>query len=259
MLPRTRREEHLEARPVNEIPSRIRHAPAFRRLDPDDLLDLVRASEVRVFSPGETLAREGAAPTQVFLLLSGQVSIRRGDTTGRDYVLALRESGDWIGEIGIVRGSTHSATAVAETPTRALAVPRQRFVRAVLTSPEAAADLLEALADRQVESDYARLKRIEMDEETDRKRNGPSTLPAEFWNEPGGRQSFHEATRIFQARLIQQTLEDVDGNVSEAARRLGIARSYVYKLLSALQVPRRPRTGIGEPSPIAPLDLRSRQ
>lgn len=45
------------------------------------------------------------------------------------------------------------------------------------------------------------------------------------------RGSFHEATRGFQKELLRRTLEDTGGNVTEAARRLKIARSHVHRLI----------------------------
>jgi len=241
---------------LSEIPFRIRNASALRRLAAGDLLDLTNGCSLRSFSPGEIMVREGGSPTEVFLLLSGQVSIRRSDATGRDYVVALRESGDWIGELGIVRRAAHSATVVAETATRALAIPKEAFLRVVLASPAAAGDLLEIVSNRLVESVDVRLRQLEPREDGDRVAEDQD-LPA-----PGHRirvgqhRSFQEATRVFQAQLIQQTLDDVDGNVSEAARRLRIARSYIYKLLSSLQVSRQTRGRPGEAPPSDPVDRR---
>jgi DNA-binding NtrC family response regulator len=62
----------------------------------------------------------------------------------------------------------------------------------------------------------------------------------------GEHRSVHEATRIFQARLARQTLEEAGGNASEAARRLGIARSYLYKLLGSSGVSLRARVEPGD-------------
>jgi len=45
--------------------------------------------------------------------------------------------------------------------------------------------------------------------------------------------TFQEATRRFQAELLRATLEEMDWNVVETARRLDMARSYLYKLLRA--------------------------
>ncbi len=56
----------------------------------------------------------------------------------------------------------------------------------------------------------------------------------------GGELTFQEATRRFQRELVQKTLEDVDWNVRAAAKRLDIARSYMYKLIGSLGPFHRP-------------------
>jgi len=51
--------------------------------------------------------------------------------------------------------------------------------------------------------------------------------------------TFQEATRHFQADLIRETLAETDWNVSEAARRLDLARSHLYKLVRAFGLERK--------------------
>ena len=43
--------------------------------------------------------------------------------------------------------------------------------------------------------------------------------------------TFQEATHRFQGELLREALESADWNVSEAARRLDLARSHVYNLV----------------------------
>ncbi len=50
--------------------------------------------------------------------------------------------------------------------------------------------------------------------------------------------TFQEATRRFQAELLRRCLEETGWNVSETARRLDVARSHVYKLISAFGIGR---------------------
>jgi len=45
--------------------------------------------------------------------------------------------------------------------------------------------------------------------------------------------TFQEATRRFQEQLLRSCLEETGWNVSETARRLDVARSHVYKLITA--------------------------
>jgi Nif-specific regulatory protein len=51
--------------------------------------------------------------------------------------------------------------------------------------------------------------------------------------EPEGPLTWQEATRRFQRRLLDETLAQCNGNVSEAARRLELARSHMHELLRA--------------------------
>ena len=53
----------------------------------------------------------------------------------------------------------------------------------------------------------------------------PPTEPTEDW---------HQATRAFQRSLLADALARSGGSVSDAARRLGIARSHAYELIRAL-------------------------
>ncbi|MBI5516617.1 MAG: sigma-54-dependent Fis family transcriptional regulator [Deltaproteobacteria bacterium] len=50
---------------------------------------------------------------------------------------------------------------------------------------------------------------------------------------PEGNLSWQEATRRFHKRLLEETLASTQGNVSEAARRLDLARTHLHELLKA--------------------------
>ncbi len=50
--------------------------------------------------------------------------------------------------------------------------------------------------------------------------------------------TFQQATREFQVRFLREALEEAGWNVSEVARRLDVARSYLYKLINAFGLER---------------------
>jgi Nif-specific regulatory protein len=62
--------------------------------------------------------------------------------------------------------------------------------------------------------------------------------PASQRPDEGEASTFQEATRRFQAGLLRRCLEETSWNVSETARRLDVARSHVYKLISAFGLER---------------------
>ncbi len=50
------------------------------------------------------------------------------------------------------------------------------------------------------------------------------------------RVTLHESVRQFKRHLIEATLEESGGNRSEAARRLGIQRTYLHRLMRELEI-----------------------
>jgi Nif-specific regulatory protein len=62
--------------------------------------------------------------------------------------------------------------------------------------------------------------------------DGPAAAP------PVGGVTFADGTRAYQRALLAETLASTDGNVSEAARRLGLTRSHTYNLLHAFGLSR---------------------
>jgi Nif-specific regulatory protein len=69
----------------------------------------------------------------------------------------------------------------------------------------------------------------------------PDAAAANAGDAAGGRLTFQEATRCFQARLLREELEDTGWNVMEVARRLDLARSHVYNLIRAFGLERARR------------------
>jgi len=132
---------------------RMRLAPALRRLPLGELDRLVSRGRVRRFAPKALLLEEGALGEVVFLVLSGQVTVRKQLEGGEERVIAVRREGDWIGEMALLDDGPRSASAVAETGVMALSLPRDAFLEAVTRNPDAALDLLRTVSARLRESD----------------------------------------------------------------------------------------------------------
>ena len=60
--------------------------------------------------------------------------------------------------------------------------------------------------------------------------------------------------REFKRRLILRVLRDCDGSKSEAARRLGIARGYLHRLINQLHIEEAPEESFADmPEVSAPV------
>jgi Nif-specific regulatory protein len=96
---------------------------------------------------------EGKAADGLFLLLSGQVVVRKQLEGGEERVIAVRRDGDWMGEMALIDDGPRSASAFAETAVGALWLPRDAFMEAVTRHSEAVLDLLRMVITRLREAD----------------------------------------------------------------------------------------------------------
>jgi len=65
-------------------------------------------------APGEVVVREGGTSSSLWILVSGALSVRKGDVI----VNTIDRPGAVIGEMSLLLGARHSATVEATAPTR---------------------------------------------------------------------------------------------------------------------------------------------
>lgn len=87
------------------------------------------SGDVRL-QPGEVLFREGDSPTTAFILDDGQVEIR-ATQRGHEVVLALLGPGAIIGEMAVIDAAPRTATAVAVTACRLIALDRAQIAERI--------------------------------------------------------------------------------------------------------------------------------
>lgn len=87
------------------------------------------SAEIRL-QPGEVLFREGDPPTTAFILDEGQVEIR-ATQRGRQVMLALLGPGAIIGEMAVIDAAPRTATAVALSACRLIALDRAQIAERI--------------------------------------------------------------------------------------------------------------------------------
>ena len=88
--------------------------PWFATLTALDQQALLANAERLRLQPAEMLFRQGAVPGGFYGLLRGTLKISSLRADGREAILVLLESGNWIGETSLIDGDprTHDATAL---------------------------------------------------------------------------------------------------------------------------------------------------
>lgn len=105
----------------------------------------------REFDTGDVLFREGDAGDSFFVIREGNVRLWK-DIDGEVTTLADLAPGDFVGEVGVMRSSVHTANATATAPTKCLVLTPQALEDMVTGDGEIAVRVIRSLADRLAQS-----------------------------------------------------------------------------------------------------------
>jgi Cyclic nucleotide-binding domain/Pyridoxamine 5'-phosphate oxidase len=88
------------------------------------------------FEPGEIIVRQGETSDRFFIIVEGEVEVRR-EGHGQDVVVTRQTAGQIFGEVGALTGRPQPATITSLSRTAILAIDRSAFQAVVTHSAEA--------------------------------------------------------------------------------------------------------------------------
>ena len=125
----------------------LRQVPLFAGCSKRELGEIATLADELSLPAGKTLIEEGRQGHEFFVLVDGEVDVRR---KGRK--VTSMGGGSFFGEMALVSSRPRNATVTASTPVRVLVVHEQAFRRLLRDSPGIQLKVLQALADRAAES-----------------------------------------------------------------------------------------------------------
>jgi CRP-like cAMP-binding protein len=121
----------------------MKKVPLFASLGNAQLAQVASiADEIRL-PEGKVLTREGEPGREFFILIDGEVEVRR---KGRK--VATMVPGEFFGELALVSNRPRTATATASKPVRVLVVKDTSFRSVLLRTPQIALKVLQAAVER---------------------------------------------------------------------------------------------------------------
>ena len=125
----------------------LRQVPLFAGCSKRELGEISTLADELAFPAGTTLIEEGRLGHEFFVLVDGEVDVRRkGRKVGR------LGDGAFFGEMALVSSLPRNATVTTATPVRVLVVHEQAFRRLLHASPSIQLKVLRTLADRAAEN-----------------------------------------------------------------------------------------------------------
>lgn len=101
----------------------LRSVPLFEGMSDRNLRVVLREAKEDVFSPGQTIVKEGQAGGRFYVIIEGRAAVLTGSRKR-----ATLGSGAFFGEISLLDRGTRSATVTAETHIRALSIASWNFL-----------------------------------------------------------------------------------------------------------------------------------
>lgn len=115
----------------------LRRCALFAKVDDETLELCVSSLRVRRYRKNETIFHQGDPGDSLYIIESGSVKIVLPSPEGEEgAIIATLMRGDFFGELALLDGAPHSATAVAIESTEALVLRRDRFEDLVETQPQ---------------------------------------------------------------------------------------------------------------------------
>jgi signal transduction histidine kinase len=131
----------------DETLERLRGNLLFADLTNDQLERLVQTNAAVSLDPGDVLLTEGEPSTCAYLILDGELEISRrsGET---DVPIAIRTSGEVVGEMGLLTDTPRNATIRSHTSSTLLPIARETFHDILAIHPDATIALLRTVMHR---------------------------------------------------------------------------------------------------------------
>ena len=120
----------------------IEKIPFFQGLSPRQVQAVLHAGQVAKHAKGEVLCRKGDKSTEIFILLSGELSIRNGDVE-----LARVKPVEIVGEMGAVTGQPRCATVEVAEHAALIVIGKIKFDVLLKNDVEMAAKVYKTMLD----------------------------------------------------------------------------------------------------------------
>lgn len=125
----------------------LKQMPLFQHLSYKEIIRVLNVTEVREFSPGQEIIKEGAPGEEMFIVLRGKVRLHKNGA----FITTLA-AGSHMGEMALVDRGPRSVSATAEERSRVLSLRRREFYQIIRKDPQLSVKLLwsfvQVLADR---------------------------------------------------------------------------------------------------------------
>lgn len=120
---------------LDELLERLPRIPLFSELTAPEFERLLESIDVKYFEAGGQVLREGEPGDAFYIVTTGEATVSKRDSSGRDVNVAQLGEGTFFGEFAYLTGSPRTATISAATELEVLEIHRAGMDRLVQEFP----------------------------------------------------------------------------------------------------------------------------
>ncbi|PWC37508.1 Crp/Fnr family transcriptional regulator [Azospirillum sp. TSO35-2] len=126
----------------------LRRNRLLEELDSGQMAELLGLGHIARFDADQTIFDKGDPGDCLFAVLKGQIAIRTSSADGKTMLLNILETGDVLGEIGLIDGRERTAAAIALRPTHLYRIDRADFIPFLERHPKLCTRMMVVLCER---------------------------------------------------------------------------------------------------------------
>jgi CRP/FNR family transcriptional regulator, cyclic AMP receptor protein len=129
-----------------DVEQTLASVPLFESLDRKTLKRLAEQGTHRVYGPGESIIRQDAPASALYVIVRGKVRVHEGDESGQ--TIGQLHAGDFFGELALIEDHPRTASVSAVEETECVLFVTWEFTALLKEFPEMAVPIMNALIER---------------------------------------------------------------------------------------------------------------
>lgn len=132
----------------------ISKVPIFNHLEPEEMLEILKKSSQMTFKKGEIIYIEGDPLEYLYIVHTGRVKIYQLFESGKEQLLRILESGEFMGELALFSEKVLDSYAEALEQTEICAIHRNDIQELLKTHPTIPLKILSEFSSRLEETEF---------------------------------------------------------------------------------------------------------
>ncbi|MBF0402726.1 Crp/Fnr family transcriptional regulator [Candidatus Magnetominusculus xianensis] len=114
----------------------LKNSRVFSHLSDEELQHVISRVQIREYSKNSKFMHEGDTNNFMYLIVYGRVKISIFNAEGKETIVAIRQGGDYFGEMSLIDGKTNSATVCAMEKTLIAVIFKDDFCHLLHSQPK---------------------------------------------------------------------------------------------------------------------------